>query len=39
MTFEEHLKQIIGEMAMRIAQLQAQVEELKAKLADKDAVR
>ncbi len=37
MTAEEHLRMIIGDMVVRIAQLSAEIDALKAQLAAKEA--
>jgi uncharacterized small protein (DUF1192 family) len=36
MTVEEHLRVIIGDLVLRVAQLSATVDDLKAQLAEKD---
>jgi hypothetical protein len=37
MTIEEHLRTIIGDLVMKVALLSAEVDVLKAKLAEKEA--
>jgi hypothetical protein len=39
MTIEEHLRVLIGDLVLRVAQLAAEVDTVKAKAAESDALR